>query len=117
MNISEFAEALDAARLKAGTPGHRLTSLRKMDVHVRPQEFYFDEIEYDMVLDVGELSNVEYLQPIIDRMKYREVVKDGIEHRHASKGSELMIPESAARLLYMFAMESKPGKSKYVTAG
>lgn len=114
MSITQFAEALDSCRLKAGSEGHRLKSLRHMDVHVRPQDFYFDEIDYDMVLDIRELSNVTYLQPVIERLKYRDLVKDGIEHKHASGGDPLMIPEKAASMLHMFAIESRTGASKHL---
>lgn len=113
MNISEFAEALEATRKGVHAGKSRISSLRLMDVHIRPQEMYFDEIDYQMVLDVTDLSDVKNLEPIIKRLRFQELVKDGITLRHSSGGSELLIPDRAAGLLHNFALESKVGEVKY----
>ena len=111
LNISEFALVLDRVRARVGI---KLQSLRKLDVHLRPQEFYFDDIDYDIVLDVNELGNVTNVEPILKRLPQNEhdFVKAGPPTMHSSKGDDLMIPESAAKLLHLFAMESKWGKLK-----
>lgn len=112
MNVSEFADALESCRVNAGAKGFKLKKLRNMDVHVRPQDFFFDDIDYDIILDVKEM-HVKNLLPVIQRLKYSQLVEKGIEHRHASSGSELLIPEKTAKKLHAFALESKVGKSKY----
>lgn len=116
LSISEFAETLEALRTRVGSPGVPLKSLRQLDVHVRPQDFFFDEVKYDLVLDVKDLGNVTYLKPIIERLprKDLEKVQLGPSTMHASTGEELPIPERAAKLLHLFAMESKWGKTKYM---
>lgn len=115
MNISEFASALEAARHNAGKPGQVLTSLSKLNPHIRPQEFYFNEIDYDIVLDTTDLQHTEYLEPIIERLKYKALIKSGIAHAHSTIKSKLMIPDEAAEFLHQFALQSKTGKPKLFT--
>lgn len=116
LSIVEFAEALDAVRTRVGTSATKLTSLRNIDVHLRPQEFYFDEVDYDIVLDVKDLGNATYLKPIMERLPHNNLdkVQWGPTVYHASSGEDLQIPERAAKLLHLFAMESKWGETKYI---
>eukprot|EP00737_Agarophyton_chilense_P004357 gb/GEZJ01005438.1/.p1 GENE.gb/GEZJ01005438.1/~~gb/GEZJ01005438.1/.p1 ORF type:complete len:315 (-),score=51.17 gb/GEZJ01005438.1/:131-1075(-) len=107
MNISEFAEALDLVREKKVVP------LQQLDVHIRPQQLHFDYIPYDIIVDVKRLSNVSLLQPVVDRLPFGDLVKEGIEHRHAVKRAELMIPEKTAKRLYLFASESDMGEERF----
>lgn len=116
LSIVEFAETLDAVRTNVGTPATKLRSLRNLDVHFRPQEFYFDEVDYDIVLDVKDLGNTTYLKPIMERLPHNHLdkVQWGPTVYHASSGEDLQISERAAKLLHMFAMESKWGKTKHI---
>lgn len=115
LSIEEFAIALEKVqkRVKNGE-SEWLNSLRKLDVHLRPQNFYFQEIAWDIVLDVTDLERVARLRPIIERLPFRELVKDGPPRKHVSGGGEIMISESTARRLYSFALESKTGSQKYI---
>lgn len=113
MNVSEFAQTLDSCRQHVGKPGY-VSSLRLLDVHIRPQEFFFDEIDYDMVIDVNDLSDVNVVAPLINRVQYKDLVQNGPRVRHSSGHDQLSIPERAAAMLYAYAAESKPGKLKYV---
>ena len=110
MNISEFAMALHQCRQRKDL------DLDVLDVHIRPQQFFFDEIAYDMVIDANDLSDTRVLRPIIERIpqRNRHLVEKGPKLRHSSGSDELHIPERAAHMLYSYALESVPGKLKYV---
>lgn len=116
LSILEFAQTLDAIRTKVDTPATPLKSLRKLDVHIRPQEFYFHEVDYDIVLDVNDLGNLTYLKPILERLPYKALdkVQRGPTVYHSSLGEDVQIPETGAKLLHTFAMESKWGQTKYI---
>lgn len=116
LSITEFAETLDLIRTRVGTPATKLPSLRKLDVHIRPQEFYFEDVDYDMILDVKDLGNKTHLQPIMERLPHKDLknVQWGPPSMHSSTGDDLLIPERAAKLLHLFAMESKWGKTKHL---
>ncbi|CAN8066294.1 unnamed protein product [Agarophyton chilense] len=110
MNVSEFALALDNIRVKRPIP------LQQLDVHVRPQWLYLEHIPYDLVLDVGELSNKALIQGVMKRLPFRELVADGVPHHHAIRRTELMIPETAAKRLHRFAMESQMAHVRYLSS-
>lgn len=114
LSIEQFADALESARMRAGVDAGWLSSTRKMDVHIRPQDFFWQEIEYDMVLDVRDLGDVRTLRAILDRLPYRSLCEEGLEHRHKSSGGELVIPETAAAKLFRYAAQSKVGELKYI---
>lgn len=123
MSMTEFAHTLDACRNNVGRTT-ALPSLDVLDVHIRPQTFHFDQIQYDMIMDVTDLSNAQVLKPIIDRLPFRDVVKAVPKMRHQSTGGsaeeegegngELMIGEKAAKLLHAFARLSGTGSLKYL---
>lgn len=123
MTVSEFARTLDACRNNVGKLSG-LPSLDVLDVHIRPQTFHFDRIAYDMIIDVSALSDGRVLKPIVDRLPFRDVVKAVPKLRHqsttaqSSEGGvdrgELMIGESAAKLLHAFARLSGTGSLKYL---
>lgn len=113
MNVSEFALALDVCRQNVGRPGYP-SNLAVLDDHIRPQEFFLDEVNYDMIIDVKHLSNVTVMQPIIDRVEFKDLVKDGISARHSSGAEILVIPEDAATMLHAYSLESKQGSIKFI---
>lgn len=113
MNISEFAETLDSCRRNVGKENY-ISSLRLLDVHIRPQQFFFDDISYDMVIDVADLSDLNVVTPLIERLQFKDAVKDGPSVRHSSGKDQLFIPERAGAMLYAYASESKPGTLKYL---
>lgn len=106
LTIDQFARILHKVQQMNNVSVHEL------DEHIKPQNFFFDEIEYKMILDVNHLSDINMLQPVIDRLPYKELVKGGIKHRHSSGSKEMYISESAATLLHDFAMLSRPGPLK-----
>ncbi|KAI0562432.1 Sulfotransferase [Gracilaria domingensis] len=111
MNISEFADAVDVVRQK----DHE-TPLQTIDLHIRPQRFYFEYVPYDIVLDVKQLSNVSLLKPVLDRLPFANLVEDGVGHYHAVTRKELMIPETAAKKLFRYAAVSEMGELRHVTS-
>lgn len=121
MNISEFAEALDRCRQLATsdrnlTFSSSLSDLRQLDIHIRPQRFFFDYISYHIVLDVDDLSNVTNLTPLLRRLPFANLVSSGVRREHASKSYNLRVPELAAGQLHRFALESQVGPTKYPTS-
>ncbi|PXF49324.1 hypothetical protein BWQ96_00898 [Gracilariopsis chorda] len=121
MNISEFAEALDRCRQIVTSNrtlpfASKLKHLRKLDIHIRPQQFFFEYISYHIVLDVDDLSNVTNLTPLLRRLPFVDLVSDGVRQEHASKSYNLLVPELAAGQLHRFALESKVGAIKYPTS-
>lgn len=113
MNVTEFATALNNVRVHRGEPGYP-ASLSNLDDHIRPQDFFFDEIDYHMVIDVSHLSDLNVMRPIIDRLPFKALVQDGISHRHSSGDTRLSIPDDAAAMLYSYSLESKPGALKFL---
>lgn len=115
MTVSEFATALDRLRENAGQPGF-VPSLRYIDHNILPQEYFLDEIEYHLVLDVSDWMDRVKTAPILDRLKHADVLR---KHRAnidtRSSGDEVLIPEKAATSLHRFALLSKTGKLKYMT--
>lgn len=106
MSITEFAHALDLCRI-------RMNNLRNLDVHIRPQQFYFDDIYYHLVLDVSHLSNTTLLTPLTARLPFAHLVGDRIPKKHASNADELVIPETAVVQLHNFASQSVVGGLRY----
>lgn len=114
LNITGFAHTLDACRRGEGRLSS-LPSLDVLDVHIRPQRFFFDVINYDMVIDVAHLSDDRVMKPIFDRLPYRERVSPVPPMRHQSvRGGTLDIPEEAAGMLFQFAALSKAGTHRYM---
>lgn len=115
MNITEFATALDLVKQNVKDSRNLdILGLDILDSHIKPQQFYFDDIEYDMIIDVGDLSDESVMKPIVDRLPFKDSVKNIPRRRHASGNDQLYIPEHAAKLLYSFALESTPGSYKYL---
>lgn len=114
MNISEFALALDRVRKNVGKPGFP-ASLQNIDVHLRPQEFFFGDIPYDMVVDVKDLGNARVMAPIAQRFKFgQNMSENGIAKVHDTGSASLTIPDIAASRIHSFAVLSKVGKLKYM---
>lgn len=118
MNITEFAAALDNCRRRAisfrnHTRGFEF--LRLLDVHIRPQVYCFDEIQYDAIIDVTDLSDERVLKPLWDRFEHRREVSIAAGRRHRSTGgSSLTIPDSAAKNLFSFASLSDTAPLRYL---
>lgn len=118
MNITEFAEALDGCRRRAISFRDRTRGfefLRVLDVHIRPQVYCFDEIHYDAIIDVADLSDEQVLRPLWERFQHRHNVSVAAGRRHRSTGgSSLSIPDSAAKNLFGFASLSDTAPLRYL---
>lgn len=114
MTVSEFADALDVARLNVGTEGFPLRQMHKIENHIRPQEYFFDEIDYDLIIDVHDLSVPERIAAVNERLPFKDSMKESHRGRYASGDAELFIPEKAAISLHAFAALSKHVPEKYI---
>lgn len=111
LTISEFAAALQT--FQETNPN----ALESLDDHIKPQQFYFDDIHYDMILDVNHLSDISVLKPLVGRLPFKHLsnVRDGLRKRHESGDRPLHIPDDAAAKLYAFALESKLGPIRFMS--
>lgn len=117
MNVSEFAVGLDRLRENVGKPA-LLPNFRRLDNHIIPQDYYFDEIDYHLVLDIEDWEDHVKTAPILDRLPYADVVRNHqrITHMHSSGENVLLIPDKAALSIHRFAVLSKPGQLKYMSS-
>lgn len=115
MNISEFSLALDRIRLNSGTPGF-VSSFRRLDIHIKPQDFFFNLIDYHLVVDVADWSDPMKMRSLLDRLPYSDKVRMRSEvlHKSSSGKQELFLSEKAAASFHRFAMLSEPGILKYL---
>lgn len=113
MSISEFATILDRLRKFQGHPLF-IRSISDIDVHLRPQNFYFDDINYDMILDIRDLSDTHVLQPIINRLPFGRVVNHSIPVLGGPKYRLVDIPFDAADKLRQYAELSVTAPPKYM---
>lgn len=118
MSISEFAQALDNCRRRYN---NSILTLRTLDVHVRPQLYCFHQVDFDMIIDVKDLSQESVMLPIYERLiSDRSHINLSVpERKHTSTGSEglgLMIPAKAATQLHKFAKLSQPAPLKYLSS-
>ena len=74
-----------------------------LDIQLRPHRFLFDEITYDMVIDVCDLSDTRVLWPVIERIPQRNryLFEKGPKLRHSSWSDELHTREQTAHMLYI----------------
>ena len=100
LSLQSFAIVLDKLR-HLSQKG--IFDMHDMNKHFRPQECYFEDIPYDIVLDLGDLQNMTMLAPIVKRLRYADLIKGPPARLQASKSSFLMIPEQTAATLYRFA--------------
>lgn len=113
MTISEFAQALDRVRRNIGQPGFP-SAIRGLESHLRPPDYMFDLLRYDMILDVADLSDVHVLQSIAQRLRFPHLVNQTVTHQHPSGFEVLDIPHETAAMLYDFATLTSPVPSKYL---
>lgn len=105
LNISMYADTLEAVRLRVLSGN---VPLKELNPHLRPQEFFFNDIKYNMILDVTELSDAKKVYRVWKRLPHRHEVQRRMEHLHKSTGESIAIPEKAAELIGRFASLTKP---------
>lgn len=114
MNISEFASALDNCRRKAGQTGFA-KSLRALDMHIRPQRFFFEDIDYDIVMEINDMQLSEVLKPIRSRFAFGgDGFNETVVYPNRTGQEELSIPYRDAIRLHRFASVSDDAVFKYV---
>lgn len=113
MNVSEFAEALDRIRIHIKSPGF-IWTMREMDSHLRPQNFYFEDIDYQLILDVTDLSNLTRLAPFLDRLPFADKARIANSRKLSSGNASLLMDDSTAQKLMDFARLSRIALPKYL---
>lgn len=113
MNVSEYANTLDIIRENAGNRDY-FTTMSRLDEHFRPQDFYADDIYYNLVLDVSDLSNYTRINPYLDRLPYAELVRKSDMHRLNSGNTPVLMDDKTARKLHDFALLSVLAPYRYV---
>lgn len=110
LSLTAFANVLEKVRNMYIRGDFQIRILNK---HFRPQEYFFDHINYDIVMDVDQLSNRSMLEPLVRRLKFPHLLKEAPSILHRSK-KQLHIHEDVAMLLYRFAVlsESVPESKK-----
>lgn len=113
MNMSEFSNALDRLRINIGKPGFA-SSFLDLDIHLKPQDFFFDLIDYHLVLDVSDWSDLNKMKPLHDRLRYANEVRkqSSVLHKSFSSKEILYLTDKAAASFHRFAMLFKPGVLK-----
>lgn len=114
MNLTEFGHALGVARRNVGKQGFPLRDLHRIENHIRPQEFFFNEIHYDVVLDVSDLSRANRIAPVNRRLPFRNGMNGKKRDSFASGNAILHVPEDVAVQLHDFTLLSKHGSVKYI---
>lgn len=99
LNISTFAIALDHIRRRV-IMGE--LNLAQLNPHIRPQQFYFNLINYSLVVDLKQLSNGSVIKPLSDLLPFAPGIPN-IERLHTSKGPDILIPQSVATLISKFS--------------
>lgn len=103
LSLEEYANMLDV--VSDGIDNGRV-NVFTMESHVRPQIYFYQYVNYSVVLSVDMLKNVSLVKPIVDRLPY---IASGTAcgHVHSTKGSHLVIPERTALKLARYASWSE----------
>lgn len=102
MSVDEYGNILDAMRLHVGEPGY-VYRFKHIDGHIRPAEFFFEEVDYDLVLDVQHIKDASAVRELYNRLPYKDQLETSVPMVHTSSKSELKIPDEARRKLRAFA--------------
>ena len=103
LSLAAFANVLERVRIMYIKGDFEIRFLNK---HFRPQEYFFDHIDYDIIMDVDQLSNRSMLEPLVRRLKFPHLLEEAPSFLHRSK-KQLHIHEDVAMLLYRFAALSE----------
>lgn len=103
LSISQYAQHLDILRermISGKVPRHTV------ELHLRPQIFYFNHIKYSLVLDIRQMTNGSAVVPLTKRLPFIPV-GEGYKRIHSSRGSEIAIPEKAAKSIAQYSALSE----------
>lgn len=106
MNITEFAEGLDALRLNAGKEGW-ISTLRGLDGHFRPQVAYGRDIDYDIIVDERRMADRRAWRGVTERLPYKNRVEPFVPAVHTSGNETLQVSRDAEVKLRAFAALSQ----------
>lgn len=108
LSIDEYAHMLDI--VSDGIDSGRVNVFR-VESHLRPQIYFYQYINYSLIMPVDQLENVSMVKPIVDRLPF---IPDGTAcgHEHSSNGSALVISEKTASMLARYASWSERAWTK-----
>lgn len=105
LSLNSFAQVLERVRQLFLSNSFDIRLLNK---HFRPQQCYFDEINYDVVLDIHQLADASKLKDIVERLKYKHLMQNLPPRVHQSRQTLHTMSEAAAARLYNFAVLTDP---------
>lgn len=111
MTVSEFAHVLDVARENVGRTDGFPTQFYYLDNHIRPTRYFFDRVDYDIVLDVADLSDERKMHAVLKRFPF---AGNPLGKRFDSGDERLFVPKEAERSIRAFAALSEVATLKYI---
>lgn len=114
LTLPEFGTVLSRIqrRLKNGA----IKELFDIERHFRPQEYFYNDIHYDIILRVQDLSAPERIQPILKRLPLLEQsgISTSIEAWHTTGHRSADMDDETERKIREFSSLSKWGEPKYI---
>lgn len=114
--LSPFEFGLVLSRIRSGIQNGTVSSLKDIEAHFRPQEYFFKDIHYDLVLNVQDLSNPDRIWPILERLPLLKA--SGIDTKpkkwHTTQARSVKMEAGTERRIREFAELSKYEKEKYL---
>lgn len=106
MSFEEYASVLDKIRRNLGQPGF-VSKFRHIDSHIRPAVFFFDGVDYDLVLDVDEIRRPAAVKEMYERLPYKDKIEGAVPLLHTSGDEVLKVPQEVSTKLRAFADVTK----------
>lgn len=113
MNVSEYAEALHLIQRNVGSPDY-VPSLFRLDECFRPQNYFANDIFYNLVLDVSDLSNYSRTSPFLDLLPHADLVRNTGSHYLSSGDKPVLMDDKTAQKLHNFALLSDLAPHRYI---
>lgn len=102
MSFEEYASVLDKIRRNLGQPGY-VSKFRHIDSHIRPALFFFDEVDYDLMLDVNEIRRPAAVREMYERLPHKDKIERAVPLLHTSGEEVLKVPQEVSTTLRAFA--------------
>lgn len=114
IDIKEFTDMIDIARLNVEQGKY---SVDQIESHIRPQHYFLEEIDFDVVLDVKQWKSNYTVNSLAHKMPHKQLFEDAIlkndQFRHSNSHISLSFSEHDALKLFNFAALSSYGKHTY----
>lgn len=100
MSIGEFSECVERVREKIG---RREVGLLDVNAHIRPLDYLWGEVVYDLIVKVDDLSKKGKLWDVGKRLKYRTFARRNLPHLHKSRGEAVDMDDDVKIRIQTFA--------------